>query len=246
MILFHLQKIRKNKMKSKLILFGGIFILLFSISFWVNHKFIDFRNEITHWQNEAAQKDTVTIIDSTGYEKLALQVDKLSSRNKDLQKELKKKDAKIQSQINIIGALEDSIKNVSTQDSIINDSIKIRTFDINIDAFNIVGYFQKQSPYEISFTKLLAKFNLEANIVENKDKSWSAYIDTDNPSLKITNINTKVILYTPSFREKLNFGAGIYLSDKFSSLHGLIGYNRYILQIGYTTNGIGIGANYKW
>lgn len=233
-------------MSIKHIIYIIIFSIFVGISLWVNHKFNSFQNEIIYWQNQTSKIDTIKIIDSTSVSKLTIQVKKLSSRNKDLQKELNKKNSKIQSQLNIIGILEDSIKNISTHDSVINDTMGIRTFDINMNDFFITGYFQKQFPYEISFTRLLAKFNLEANIVQNKNKSWSVYIDTKNSSLKISDINTKVIPYSSSFKDKILCGYGIYLADKFSELHGIIGYKHYIIQVGYSTNGIGLGLNYKF
>lgn len=233
--------------KTKIALIGTIIVSLFLYTLYTNHKINVINDQVVYWQNQAALKDTTTIIDSTLVKQLAIQVDKLKSDNKSLNKILNKQESTIQSQLNIILSLQFTVDSLSTTDSTIaidGDTTSIRVFEVNKNGVNITGYFEKFSPWRITFSNISVVFDLEANIVENKDGTWQTFVDTNNPLIVVNNITTKIIPYEPTWKEKLKLGVGAYVGKNNFALFGQGFYSRYGVLVGYSTTGIILGGTY--
>ena len=236
-----LTNIIKNPIFIAIVVALGMMILF-------NWKINSLNDDIEHWRNEAAKKDTLTIVDSTLNTKLAQTALRLKSENNELNKLLKKEKAKIKTQLEINAQLQDSIINLSTQTSSIvivdGDTLRTRTFRYNKNAFKLAGYFEIDIPYRISFDTLLATLDMEINVTEDKKGVWKAFIDTKNPHMTISKINTYVIPYTPTIWEKINIGLGAYVGKNNAGFIGNVGYSKYNILIGYTTTGIILGGMY--
>lgn len=228
------------KQKILTILFAFMTALLL-LSVWSsNNRANDLEDQITYWQNKAAQTSVIEIVDSSAIKQLALQVDELKSENDAINNQIKKQKAIIISQVNTIAELRDSLLNVDTGegDTLIvdGDSVRTRTFGISKDAFKLNGWFMLDDPYEINFTNISAKIETETNLVENKDGSYQVFIDSKLPGVSITSTTPKLVPYDYKWYEKLRFGVGAYIGGEAIGLEGTVGYNKFGLDIGFDSN----------
>jgi hypothetical protein len=239
---------------TKIVIIASSIITIALSGLFINHKIVSYENTIYDLYNQIAQKDSIVKLTNNSYSKLAISVDKLKSENENLNKKLKKSDATILSQLNLIGTLNDSLLNISTEwnDTIfVNDSgdtelqYTTRIFNVTKNTLNIRGYFQVVEPYNLFITSFESKFDLEVNIVENKNKTFSTFVYSKNDNVVFDNISTKLIPYKQEWYKKIQFAPGIVISNKNLMVNTIIGYNKYTFMIGYGTyNGMNIGFNY--
>lgn len=216
---------------------------------FVSIKINTLNDQVLQWQNQAASLDSITTYYKTINERLTLKVESISSENKKLNSLLKKKDETIQSQVNLIGELKDSLNNIPTQDTIIyinntDSSVIAKSFNAKKSPFTLEGFFYITKPYTITFDKISATIDLEINIVQGKNNVYKVYADTKDKSFTLTGISSKVVPYKPTFWEKLNLGIGVLGSKEFISAYGQLYYSHYSVLAGFSNKGWVLGTEY--
>jgi len=217
-------------------------ILASSIVFTV--KISNLEKKATELQLQPVKKDvhTVTVIDSSLYFAVSEELETIKVENKKLRKLVKKQKADVKAKIDLVTQLTDSIKSVVIRDSIIinhvtNTYVGIRQFNVVKAPFVIEGFFQKHEPFNISFSKLKAKMNLELLICQTKYGNWVSNIDTKNPNVEVLNLKTVVKPYKKPWYKNLRMGAGVQLGNNFTNIYGIAGYKKYAGTFGFSAHG---------
>lgn len=200
-------------------------------------------------QNELAKVDTVTVVDSTTVKQLTLLVDEIKLKNKRLGKLLNSKNAEIKSYTSIVANLQDSIKDVRTEDSLRIDYLTqktfgVRVFDINKGSFHLTGDFMKDEPWNISFRTIRADIALQIATVENKNGTWETFVNAQDTGVFITDIDTRYQPYKKTLFERLRLGVGCMANTNAVDGFGIIGLDRYAITAGYGTEGFKVGTLY--
>ena len=205
------------------------------------------RKDIAFFQNEAARRDEIHKIDETTISRLTLKVRNIESDNTSLQKTIDLLDGEIRTQASVIATLSDSLADVDTDAGTIvvdGEELRTRTFDVSKDAFQLKGWFQLDAPYNITFQQIAATIALEINMAQLPDGQWEAFVDTKKPNVFVSDLITKTNPYRPSWWQKFNLSAGVYLQGNELGVVGGVGYNKYLMLIGYDPRGYLLGVQY--
>lgn len=234
-------------MKSKL-----IYILVAILMAVISYSYITIDNYqddlIKYKENRDSLKKTTEKFKNL-YESSSRKVDKIKSRNENLQNYIENRNKRIEYQTNIIGTLSDSIKNISTKPDTIykEDSsyTSVRSFNKYFNPFYISGYFEIKPPYRISFDTVNASIDLEINYSMNKSGRVNTFVDVKNDNIKISNINTHYLNKDKLFWDNIVLGSGLYASKTNAMLYFRAGYKNSSVMVGYGIGGFGVGFDYK-
>jgi len=227
-----------------------LFAIIITGSIVFNIKINNLKKEKTELYNQIANEDIIVQVDSTLYKRAALQLEKITTENKALKNHLKNSDATIRAKTDLIVKLSDQMKDITTRDSIIIDELSrreigVRTFFVDRNTFSIGGYFQKQPPWELTFDNIQADIGLRIHLLENKNSSWETFVETDDPNIFVSELNTEIKPYRPRWYEQFHYGIGAHVGgDDLASIYGALGYSKYFVTVGYSTYGATLGILY--
>ena len=220
----------------------GILVVILSLGY-ANYRGLE--NSRNDWREDALANSEL-ITEANGIvSRRSVEIDDLKTDNNNLQRSIDSKKERIRSLLNLNASLIDSLLNVSTiHDTIIladSSTIEIQRFDINKNGFSLLGHFEIQEPFRISFSRMLAEFNVDIAITQNKDKVWTSYISSENPSFVVNSLVTQVNTYRPGFLEKLKFSAGGFVGPlQIGIITGVI-YDQHKINILMSTQGGAFG-----
>lgn len=230
-----------------LLLFLSIALLIASgliIKGIINKK----ENELQKLQDQLIQKDSLYTIRLNEKDDLYYSVSqenkKIKIENEQLKKLIKKEKENNIYAGNIIASLIDSIKNFQTQQDTQNENKRV--FDIWKQSIHLVGNFEINEPYTISFDTISVGINLDITVTETKSGKYKTYVSAKEPNIIINKINTQV----NPFQKQNNFymGGGLnFESDLTLSANLLIGYKKIVLTGGINTDkNWNVGIFYLW
>jgi len=228
------------------VIIGALLAMFVAGGVYYNAKVSSLEEEARRYQNELAQVDTVTVVDSSTVRKLTFLVEKIRLENTLLTKELLGRSSDIKTYTKIIAALQDSVNNIPTTDYIIIPSFVsgLRKFDFVHGPFSLIGTFKKSPPWTINFSKIHADVSLEIATVESKDGTWATYVSSSNTSVFVKDIDTRYKYYKRSIFEKTKLGVGLIANTKSIDGFAIIGFDKYALTAGYGTEGFKVGGIY--
>ncbi len=202
------------------------------------------------WKNEALRYSELLTTEKGVSSRRASEFTELSAVNENLSDEIKKNNDEIRYLTTINGELTTSLKNLGTTPGVIiagDDSTEtaVQHFYVDQEGFELLGYFEIEKPYQISFTAMKAALQIELAVTQNKDKIWSTYITSDNPNFNISLLEPKVSPYQESFLEKLNLHLGAYAGMSEVGVIGGASYEKHqvLLMFGTQTS---IGYTYEF
>ncbi len=228
-----------------------LFLLIASIvssAFIVRGLIKERNNQIAELQNQLTQNDSLYTIQLEDKDNLYYSVSEENRRikieNNELKKLIKKEKENNIYAGNIIATLQDSIKNFKTQEDIEDENKRI--FDVWKENIHLVGNFEIQKPFTISFDTISVGINLNVNVVETKFGKYKTYVTSPEKNIKINKITTQ---FNP-YHNQNNFymGGGLNLeSDLTLSANLLIGYKKFVLTGGINMDkNWNVGVFYLW
>lgn len=219
--------------------------ILAGILLMVSFNYSDLKTSEKDWRAEAL-KNSELYIDANGVaERKGVELDHLVIVNSDLQKNIDGKDEDIRSLTRLTASLEDSLADVSTiSDTVMLDDstiIDVQRFNIDRNGFQLMGHFEIEEPFRITFSKMIANFDIEIALTENRDKVWTAYVASTNPNFKITSLEPQVNPYEPGFWDKLRFSGGGFVGPRqIGVITGLI-YDQHKINLIFSNQGSALG-----
>ena len=208
------------------ILIGLFGFLLIAEFLYYQHSSALQEKQIWQLYNEIAERDSLIKVTDDGYEKLAIEFRESKILQKDLEKEkgklasvIRKKNLKIRS-LTSLTLKPDTVKiTIPGEEVIVADSTrKVRVeFSRKIGRMKVWGFTTTPPPVaHLNFFE--DPLELYIILTQDKDKRWRTYVDSP---ITVSELQTKVVPYNPSFWEQVGFKAGVGYGSK--RLMGIVG-----------------------
>ncbi len=190
-------------------------------------------------------QNALLYVDANGVaSRLAMENQDITASNDSLNKVIGHNKEQIRSLVALTGQLSDSLNNVETAHDTIyinNVATEVQKFNVAQNGFELKGYFEINSPFRITFEKMLAEINLEIVLTETKDRLWTAYVTTPNTNFLVSDVVPKINPYEPTFFEKLSFSGGLYASSNRVGLSAGVTYDTHHIKLLLDNYGGAIG-----
>ena len=235
--------------KLSLVLVLIVVVVLIGEYFYYQIELKEREAEIEELYNKVALSDSLKRVSENGYERLAVKykesqrlLDELKGRNSTLTEAIEKKNAKIRflSQIKL---RPDTVfvEKPAVEETTIGGKTKV-SFSEKLGRIKVWGYTETPPPR----VKLnVSEDPIELTLVLTQDKigRWRTYVDSP---IKLSKLETKIVPYKPSWRERLRFklGFGVY-SEKPIGLAG-VGFGANEIFLISSGQGFGLSLIRSW
>jgi len=150
--------------------------------------------------------------------KLAIQAGNIEALTKEAKDDIAKNGGTIRAQAQTMAEMKQTINSwfssqpIDSSDTTyetLSDTIPIRAFDIaHENVYRIRGAFQIEDPYGVYLKDISARIPISFTLSENRNKTWTGYIESNLPGVSFEQTNISVNPYKPSWREQLGFFVG--------------------------------------
>tara|TARA_Y100000310_G_scaffold338370_1_gene427824 strand:- start:529 stop:1239 length:711 start_codon:yes stop_codon:yes gene_type:complete len=228
---------------------GGavIFVLSAALAFSQVQK-SGLKSELRDWRNVAAERDTITVIDSTAVTRQAIELENLTLDNKRLDDYIKELEGNVRSTTALLTEARIAIDRLETAvDTVEVDGVEVavRSFEYSDPVFRLRGFYEPIAA-TVTIPELSANFDLDITIFKDGNHAWHSMVETSDARIKIRKLNTFLAPQKINFWDKLHSGVGVYGGNGLGGGIGYIGYDKYRFYGLLGSPGIAAGFTYEF